>query len=86
VVVVVALGAVAFVAKPAFLGFKKVLDHTAVESSIKKQGGYASVNCNDGKNPKVKAGAKFTCAVDGGKTITVTIRDSKGAYTWTPSS
>jgi hypothetical protein len=84
-VVVIALGAVAFIAKPAFLGFKKVLDHTAVENTV-KQGGYTNVNCNDGKNPKVKKGATFTCTADGGKKVTVTITDSKGDYTWSPSS
>jgi hypothetical protein len=84
-VVVIAVGAVAFITKPAALGFKKVLDHTAVENTV-RQGGYTNVNCNDGKNPKVKKGATFTCTADGGKKVTVTITDSKGDYTWSPSS
>ena len=84
-VIVIALGAGAFVAKPAFLGFKKVLDHTAVENTV-KQGGYTNVKCNDGKDPKVKKGATFTCTADGGKKVTVTITDSKGNYTWSPAS
>src|SRR6266702_2122551 len=84
-VVVIAVGAVAFVTKPAALGFKKVLDHTAVENTV-RQGGYTNVNCNDGKNPTVKKGATFTCTADGGKKVTVTITDSKGDYTWSPSS
>lgn len=84
-VIVIALGAGAFIAKPAFLGFKKVLDHTAVENTV-KQGGYTNVKCNDGKDPKVKKGATFTCTADGGKKVTVTITDSKGNYTWSPAS
>jgi hypothetical protein len=84
-VVVIALGAGAFIVKPAFLGFKKVLDHTAVENTV-KQGGYTNVKCNDGKDPKVKKGATFTCVADGGKKVTVTITDSKGDYTWSPAS
>jgi hypothetical protein len=84
-VVVIALGAGAFIVKPAFLGFKKVLDHTAVENTV-KQGGYTNVTCNNGKDPKVKKGATFTCVADGGKKVTVTITDSKGDYTWSPAS
>jgi hypothetical protein len=84
-VLIIAGGAVAFIAKPAFLGFKKVLDHTAVENTV-KQGGFTNVNCNDGKNPKVKKGATFTCTADGGKKVTVTITNSDGEYTWTPAS
>jgi uncharacterized protein DUF4333 len=85
VVVVAALVAASFVAKPQFLGFKKVLDHTAVEQQIEKAG-YTNVVCNDGKNPTVKKGATFTCTADGGRTVTVTITSSDGHYAWSPSS
>ncbi|HEY3714047.1 MAG TPA: DUF4333 domain-containing protein [Jatrophihabitantaceae bacterium] len=85
VVVVAALAIAAFVAKPGFLGFKKVLDHSAVEKTIEK-GGYTNVKCNDGKNPKVKKGATFTCTADGGKKVNVTITNSSGNYAWSPAS
>jgi hypothetical protein len=85
VVVLAVLAVVAFVAKPGFLGFKKVLDHTAVEKTI-EQGGYTNVKCNDGKNPKVKKGATFTCIADGGTKVTVTITSDGGNYAWSPSS
>ena len=82
---IVILAVVAFVAKPGFLGFKKVLDHTAVEKTI-ETAGYTNVKCNNGKNPKVKAGATFTCTADGGKKVTVTITKSNGDYAWSPAS
>ena len=85
VAVIVILAVVAFVTKPAFLGFKKVLDHTAVEKTIEK-GGYTNVKCNNGKNPKVKKGATFTCTADGGKKVTVTITSDSGNYAWSPAS
>jgi len=85
VVVVAALVAASFVAKPQFLGFKKVLDHAAVEQQIEKAG-YTNVVCNNGKNPTVKKGATFTCTADGGRTVTVTITSSDGDYAWSPSS
>jgi hypothetical protein len=85
VVVIAALAIAAFTAKPGFLGFKKVLDHTAVENTI-EQGGYTNVVCNDGKNPTVKSGATFTCTADGGKRITVRITSSSGNYQWSPAS
>jgi hypothetical protein len=85
IVAVAALVAASFVAKPQFMGFKKVLDHTAVEQQIEK-GGYTNVVCNNGKNPTVKKGATFTCTADGGKTVTVTITSSSGDYAWSPSS
>jgi Domain of unknown function (DUF4333) len=84
-VVVAALVAASFVAKPQFLGFKKVLDHSAVEQQIEK-GGFTNVVCNNGKNPTVKKGATFTCTADGGKTVTVTITSSSGDYAWSPAS
>jgi len=85
VAVIVILAVVAFVTKPGFLGFKKVLDHTAVEKTIEK-GGYTNVRCNNGKNPKVKKGATFTCTADGGKKVTVTITSTSGNYAWSPAS
>ncbi|HEY7046321.1 MAG TPA: DUF4333 domain-containing protein [Jatrophihabitantaceae bacterium] len=85
VAVIVILAVVAFVTKPGFLGFKKVLDHTAVEKTIEK-GGYTNVKCNNGKNPKVKKGATFTCTADGGKKVTVTITSDSGNYAWSPAS
>jgi hypothetical protein len=85
VVVIVALAIAAFTAKPGFLGFKKVLDHTAVENTI-EQAGYTNVVCNDGKNPTVKKGTTFSCTADGGKKITVRITSSSGNYEWSPVS
>jgi hypothetical protein len=85
VVVAAVLVAAAFIAKPGFLGFKKVLDHSAVEQTLEKSG-YSNVKCNDGKNPTVKKGATFTCTADGGTKITVTIAKSNGDYTWAPTS
>ncbi len=69
----------------------KQLSHTAVESTIEKQSqdttqSYTplkNVQCNDGKNIKVKKDATFTCTADGGKKITVTITSSGADYTWT---
>jgi hypothetical protein len=85
VVVVAALAVVAFVAKPGFLGFKKVLDHSAVEKTLEKQTGFTNIKCNDGKNPTVKKGKTFTCTADGGKKVTVTITKANGEYTWQPA-
>ena len=78
-VVVIAVGAVAFLTKPAALGFKKVLDPTAVERFIEQEG-FANVQCNGGKNPKVKKDATFVCAAGDGHKITVRILNSKGDY------
>jgi hypothetical protein len=78
-VVVIAVGAVAFITKPAALGFKKVLDHTAVERFIEQEG-FSDVQCNGGKNPKVKKDATFVCAAGDGHKITVRILNSKGDY------
>jgi hypothetical protein len=83
VVVVVGLAIAAFTAKPGFLGFKKVLDHTAVENTI-EQAGYTNVVCDNGKNPTVKKGTTFSCTADGGKKITVRITSSSGNYEWSP--
>ena len=46
------------------------------------ENGFA-VTCNDGRSPKVKVGASFTCrvTVDGAdRTVTVTIEDRDGTY------
>lgn len=45
--------------------------------------GVGAVTCNDGRSPKVKVGASFTCrvTVDGAdRTVTVTIEDRDGTY------
>ena len=88
VLVLAAAAAVVFIVKPSPI-FKKVLDHTAVETTIQDQskngsGDFTGVSCPS--NEQLKAGKTFQCTATGGKKINVTINNSKGAYTWTPAS
>jgi Domain of unknown function (DUF4333) len=87
-IVVVAVVVILLLVSPAFAVTKK-LSHTAVQSTITTQsnGAYTSVLCNGGKDAKLKRGASFTCTANGGsKQLKVTMTDSKGAYTWTPTN
>jgi len=89
VIVILAIAAaLVFVFKPHFLGFKTVLDHSAVEKTIVSQskgiGDYSSVSCP--ANQEVKKNATFQCTANNGKKIDVTITSDSGNYTWKPAS
>jgi Domain of unknown function (DUF4333) len=88
VVILAIAAALVFLLKPHFLGFKKVLDHTAVEKTIVSQskgiGDYTSVSCPSGQ--EVKKNTTFQCTANNGKKIDVTITSDSGNYTWKPAS
>ena len=77
----------------AHLTGQKMLSHTAVEQTIEKQSkdttqsfaALTNVQCNDGKDIKVKKDATFTCTADNGRRISVRITSSDADYTWTLS-
>jgi hypothetical protein len=71
----------------------RMLSHTAVEQTIEKQSkdttqsytALTNVQCNGGKDIKVKKDATFTCTADNGRRISVRITSSDADYTWTLS-
>ncbi len=82
--VIAAVVVVVVVTKPKFLGFKKVLDHTAVENTIRTQSGgqYRNVVCPS--DEEVETGRTFRCTADGGRQVQVTVTSKSGDYQWAP--
>jgi hypothetical protein len=80
VVVIAVLVVVGFVAKvPASL-FPKKLSHSAVEKYITSNFSATGVNCNGGKDFKIKSGDTFTCTADQNSTFIVKLTNNDGGY------